>query len=62
MRQRIKTVIAENILKGLSDDNDADFSQRIESLSEASENLQQLIDAVNELKGTYSVRKEAAHI
>lgn len=62
MRQRIKTVITENILKGLSYDNDADFSQRIESLSEASENLQQLIDAVNELKGTYSVRKEAAHI
>ena len=62
MRQRIKTVITENILKGLSDDNDADFSQRIESLSEASVNLQQLIDAVNELKRTYSVRKEAAQI
>lgn len=62
MKQRIKSVITENILNGLSDDNDVDFSQRIDILSETSENLQQLIDAINELKYSYSVKKVAAQI
>lgn len=59
MKERIRITITENLLKGLSDENDADYSKRINALDEASENLQQLLDSVNELANSYSVTKDA---
>lgn len=59
MKERIRITITENLLKGLSDENDADYSKRINALYEASENLQQLLDSVNELAHSYSVKKDA---
>ena len=62
MKERIKATIIENILRGLSDTNDVDYSQRINALEEASENLQQLIDGVNELRNSYYVKRDATAI
>lgn len=62
MKERIKSTISDNILKGLSDENDVDFSQRLSVLEEASENLQQLLDGVNDLINTLEVRKDAVQI
>lgn len=62
MKERIKSTISDNILKGLSDENDVDFSQRISVLKEASENLQQLLDGVNDLINSFSVKKDAIQI
>lgn len=62
MKERIRHTISDNILKGLSDENDADFSQRISTLKEASENLQQLMDGVNDLIEDLSVKKDAVQI
>ena len=62
MKERIKATIIENILRGLSDTNDIDYSQRINALEEASENLQQLIDGVNELRNSYSLKRNATAI
>lgn len=62
MKERIKATIIKNILRGLSDANDIDYSQRINVLEEASENLQQLIDGVRELKHSYSLRRDATAI
>lgn len=62
MKGRIKSAISENILKGLSDENDVDFSQRLSALKEASENLQQLLDGVNDLFKNLSVKKDAVQI
>jgi len=59
MKERIRITITENLLKGLSDENDADYSKRINALGEASENLQQLLVSVNELANSYSVKKDA---
>ncbi len=62
MKERIKSTISDNILRGLSDENDVDFSQRISVLKEASENLQQLLDGVNDLIDSLSVKKDASQI
>lgn len=62
MKERIKSTISDNILKGLTDENDVDFSQRLSALKETSENLQQLLDGVNELIDTLSVKKDAVQI
>ena len=56
MKERIRSTISDNILNGLSDENDADFSQRISALKEAYENLQQLMDGVNDLIDSFSIK------
>lgn len=62
MKESIKVAISTNILNGLSDDNDADFSARINRLEETSENLQQLIEGVNELIAVLSAKRKAVEI
>lgn len=62
MKERIKNTITDNILKGLSDENDADFSQRISILEETSENLQQLLDGVTELIDSLSIKKDSIQV
>lgn len=62
MKERIKNAITDNILQGLSDENDVDFSRRISALEETAENLQQLIDGVNELIDSLSVKKDSTQI
>ncbi len=62
MKERIRTVIVDSILNGLSDDNDTDYTQRIAALEESSENLQQLINGVNELINSFKIKKDASNI
>ena len=57
MNERIKTVISNNLLNGLSDENDADFSQRIEKLEEAYSNLTDLQKGISELTKTLKEKR-----
>lgn len=49
MKESIRTAINNNLLIGLSDENDADFSQRIAKLEEALDNLINLQTGVSEM-------------
>lgn len=62
MKQRIKTTIIENILKNLSDENDPDFSKRINALEEAAENLEQLMEGVKDLTNDLSAKRYAISV
>jgi len=62
MKELIKLTITSDILNGLSDENDSDFSERISRLKETSENLQLLQSEVNDLIFELSFRKDAINI
>ena len=62
MKDKIRKTIISEILSEFSDENDINYSKRIEKLEETSANLQELLDGVNELINELSVRKDAMPI
>ena len=62
IKERIRFTINSEILEGISDENDADFSKRLAVLEDAIEDLQQLSDGIMTIKNELSMRKEAYDI
>lgn len=59
MKERIKTTINTEILKGISDEKDTDFTERLTLLEEAIEDIQELSDGIKEFIDDLSIRQEA---
>ena len=62
MKERIRFTINSEILKGISDENDADFSKRLAILEDAMADLQDLSDGIMTIKHELSMQKNAYNI